>query len=317
MPSLLRRRGSRVCTAALLPLWLCAVRGEAQAPEPDSTPFSIAVDVNLVTLQASVHDRQSRDVANLAQQNFALYEDGVRQTIRMFRREDVPVTVGLVVDHSGSMREKLNEVLLAASTFAESSNPMDDIFVVNFNEDVFYGLNGASQFTDKPQELRDAIGRGPVTGQTALYDAIAAALEKLGAGHWEKKVLVVISDGGDNASKHTLADITAMAERSNAVIYTIGIYSDNDAEAKPGVLRRLAETTGGESFFPKQLTELTPISAHIAHDIRNQYMLGYVSTNMKQDGTHRNIRLVAEAPGSAGKLRVRTRKGYIAQAGAK
>ena len=308
-------RASRVWIAAILPLLLFAPPGGAQAPEQE--PFSIAVDVNLVTLQASVHDRQSRDVGNLRQQDFALYEDSVRQTIRMFRREDAPVTVGLVVDHSGSMLEKLGDVMLAASTFAQSSNPMDEMFVVNFNEKVFYGLTGANQFTDNPVELKDAIGRAPATGQTALYDAIAAALDKMQAGHWDKKVLVVISDGGDNASKHTLADITTLAERSNAVIYTIGIFSDNDPDANPGVLRRLAEMSGGESFFPKQLTELTPISEHIAHDIRNQYMLGYVSTNLKQDGTHRSIRLVAEAPGSTGKLRVRTRKGYVAHEGAK
>ena len=160
------------------------------------------------------------------------------------------------------------------------------------------------------------VANKPVGG-TALYDAIAAALEKIQAGDWDKKVLVVISDGGDNASKHTLADITTMAERSNAVIYTIGIFSDSNPDANPGVLRQLAETTGGESFFPKQLTELTLISEHIAHDIRNQYMLGYVSTNLKEDGTHRSIRLVAEAPGSTGKLRVRTRKGYVAQGGSK
>jgi len=317
MPERVKHRGElRVWIGALLPLLLFARMGGAQTPpsqpEPEEEPFSIAVDFNLVTLQASVHDRKSQDVVSLRQQDFALFEDGVRQSIRLFKREDAPVTVGLVVDHSGSMRSKLGDVMLSASLFAQSSNPKDEIFVVNFNEKVYYGLNGANQFTDNPDELKDAIGRAPVTGQTALYDAIVAGLDRLKAGHWDKKVLIVISDGGDNASKHTLAEISDLAERSNAVIYTIGIFSGESTDANPGVLRKLAETTGGEWFFPMQLTQLMPVSEHIADDIRNQYMIGYVSTNPKQDGTRRTIRLIAEAPG-AGKLRVRTRKGYVAQ----
>ncbi len=135
-----------------------------------------------------MHDRQSHDVGNLRQQDFSLYEDGVRQDYSGCScRDDAPVTVGLVVDHSGSMLDKLGDVMLAASTFALSSNPMDEMFVVNFNEKVFYGLAGANQFTDNPAELKDAIGRAPATGQTALYDAIAAALEKMQTGHWDKK----------------------------------------------------------------------------------------------------------------------------------
>jgi len=275
-------------------------------------PFSISVDVNLVVLQASVHDRRGRDVLSLRQRDFALYEDDVRQTIRLFRREDAPVTVGLVVDHSGSMRGKLGDVTAAAKMFARSSNPRDEMFVVNFNEKVFHGLTGARQFTDQPRELEEAIARAPADGQTALYDAIAAGLERLGAGQWDKKVLVVISDGGDNASKvNTLVSITAMAERSNAVIYTVGIFEKNDPDANPGVLRRLAERSGGESFFPEEPGEMQGISEHIAHDIRSQYTIGYAPNNIKPDGAHRSIRLTAKAPGSGEKLRVRTRKGYV------
>lgn len=313
MSGLLKHRGEpHIVTSAILPILLLATPLTAQVQEP----FSIAVDLNLVVLHASVHDRKGHDVVNLREQDFALYEDGTRQTIRLFRREDTPVTVGLVVDHSGSMAPKIGDVTAAASVFAQSSNPMDEMFVVNFNEKVFYGLPGDHEFTDKPAELRDAIGRAPVAGRTALYDAIAAGLARVQAGHWDKKVLVVVSDGGDNASTNTLAGITAMAERSNAVIYTIGIFTEDDPDANPGVLKRLAETTGGESYFPKQLTEIPPISEHIAHDIRSQYMIGYVSSNAKPDGTRRSIRLKAETP-EGGNLRVRTRKGYIAQGGSR
>jgi VWFA-related protein len=278
--------------------------------------FNISVDVNLVVLHATVHDRRSHDVLNLRQRDFKLYEDGVAQNIRFFRREDTPVTVGLIVDHSGSMRAKLNEVTAAARVFAQSSNPMDQIFVLNFNEKVFPGMPGAQRFTDRPEVLEAAITGVPAEGQTALYDAIAAGLKELKLGDWDKKVLVVISDGGDNASNSTLGEITRLAEESSALIYAIGMYEDNDPDAMPVVLKRLAEATGGEAFFPKEFSEVGGICAHIAEDIRNQYMIGYVSTNQKADGAPRAVRLLAEAPGQ-GKLRVRTRSGYIAQGAAK
>jgi len=297
----------RACIARVLPLlFLCGAAGAQQEP------FSISVDVNFVVLHATVHDSRGRDVLNLRQQDFKLYEDGAAQEVRWFRREDTPVTAGLIVDHSGSMLDKLQEVTQAARIFAQSSNPMDQMFVINFNEKVLSGLPGVSPFTDRPAVLEGAIAGAPAEGQTALYDAIAAGLGKLKQGDWDKKVLVVISDGGDNASTNTLAGIMRMAEQSSALIYTIGVFSDSDPDKNPGVLKRLAEVTGGEAFLPKQFTEVPNICAHIAEDIRNQYMIGYSPSNTKPDGAHHIIRLVAEAPGQ-GKLRVRTRTGYIAQ----
>jgi Ca-activated chloride channel homolog len=304
------KRERRALPALALPFIVCT--GSACAQEP----FNISVDVNLVVLHATVHDRAGHHVLDLRQQNFRLYEDGVAQDIRLFRREDTPVTVGLVVDHSGSMRAKLNDVTRAAQTFARSSNPRDEMFVVNFNERVALGLSGPDRFTDSPAELETAISRAPADGKTALYDAIAAGLGELKRGLSDKKVLVVISDGGDNASSQTLAGITGLAEQSSAVIYTIGMFEENDPDANPGVLKRLAQATGGEAFFPQQFRDVADICEHIASDIRSQYMIGYVSTNAKPDGTLRTVRLLAEAPGR-GKLRVRTRTGYIAQKGAK
>ena len=277
----------------------------------DSESYRISVDVDLVVLQATVSDRQGGFVSNLREQDFEVYEDGVPQHIRLFRHEDVPVTVGLVVDHSGSMRPKLAEVTAAARTFVRVSNREDQMFVVNFNENVTLGLPDAIRFTDSSAELGRAIENAPVTGMTALYAAIAKALDQLQAGSRDKKVLIVVSDGGDNASKCSLAQVMRMAEKSSAVIYTIGVFNKNDPDRNPAVLHRLAHATGGEAFLPQQLSEIVVISERIARDIRNQYTLGYVSTNAARNGAYRSIRVVARATGNR-RPYVRTRTGYIA-----
>jgi len=298
----------RGAIAALMLAWQGPVPPETpQPPEP-----VISVDVNLVLLHASVHDRKGRDVSDLKQSDFMLYEDGVRQDIRLFRHEDAPVTFALIIDHSGSMRTKLPDVTDAARLLGQASNPDDQIFVVNFNDLVFPGLP-VDPHSKGPTGIDAAIGRVPAEGRTALYDAIASGLDLVAKGRWAKRVLVVISDGGDNASSHKLTDVTRLAEESSAVIYTIGIFDENDPEANPSVVRRLAGETGGEAFFPEKLGDTAKICDHIARDVRTQYMLGYVSGNRKQEGAFRSIRLVAESPG-AGKLHVRTRSGYIASA---
>jgi len=303
--------GWRSAVAALILAWQGPGGPDtAQQPEP-----VISVDVNLVLLHASVHDRKGRDVPDLKQSDFRLYEDGVLQDIRLFRHEDAPVTLGLIVDHSGSMAPKLGEVTGAARMLAQSSNPEDELFVVNFNERVSSSLP-VSAAGKGAAEIEATIAGFPAEGATALYDAIASGLDMLDKGRWAKKVLVVISDGGDNASSHKLAEVTRRAEKSSAVIYTIGIYDPEDPDAAPSVLRRLANETGGEAFFPKKTAETGGICEHIAREIRTQYMIGYVSGNAKQAGVYHSVRLEAETPGS-GKLRVRTRKGYIAWANAR
>jgi VWFA-related protein len=261
-----------------------------------------------VVLQATVRDQKGRPVAGLRAGDFEVYEDGVRQSIRLFLHEDVPVTVGLVVDHSGSMRPKLAHVVAAARTFAESSSAKDEMFVVNFNEKVTMGLPGTVQFSNRPDELARAIDT-PVTGKTALYDALTAAHERLRAGTRDKKVLIVISDGGDNASTRTLAEVVNAVERSNVLVYTIGIFADGDPDRNPGVLRRLASASGGEAFFPAEFQDVVPVCEQIAHDIRSQYTLGYVSSE-EAAGPWRAVRVTARGPG-ARKLAVRTRTGYV------
>jgi VWFA-related protein len=285
--------------------------GQAPAKQPDPESLRISVDVALVVLHATVVDREGRLIHNLDEQDFEVFEDGRRQQIRLFKNEDIPVTAGLVVDHSSTMRRKLPEVSAAARTFVRSSNPEDEMFVVNFNEKVSLGLPDGIRFTDSAAELEAAITRAPAGGETALYDAIAKGLTVLQSGDRDGKVLVVISDGGDNASARKLTDVMKLARQSSAVIYTIGIFDDQDPDRNPAVLKRLAEETGGQSFFPKELTEVVAICERIARDIRHQYTIGYAPAHPGRDGAYRSVRVGARAKGR-GKLSVRTRTGYIA-----
>jgi VWFA-related protein len=284
----------------------------AQTPQP----YQISVNVDLVVLHPTVRDHKGGFATDLREPDFEVYEDGVRQSIRLFQHEDIPVTVGLVVDHSSSMGRKLTEVIAAARTFVQSSSPQDQMFVVNFNEKVTLGLAEATGFTNRSEEMEHAISRMPAAGMTALYDAVAEGQARLQSGDREKKVLIVISDGGDNASTHSLAQVLKIAERSSALVYTIGIFDPDDPDRNPDVLRRLARATGGEAYFPEQLDEVVAICASIARDIRHQYTIGYFSSSSAKPGVYRAIRVVARASGN-GKLVVRTRSGYVVGEAAK
>jgi VWFA-related protein len=269
------------------------------------------VDVALVVLHATVTDRQGSLVTNLGERDFEVYENGIPQNVRLFKNEDVPVTVGLVIDHSTSMRPKLAEVVAAARTFARSSNPEDEMFVVNFHEIASLGLPAGMRFTHSIAELQPAIMTAPTEGQTALYDAVAMGLEHLQAGSRDKKVLLVISDGGDNASRRSLDQIMKLAAQSSAVIYTVGLFDEQDPDRNPDVLKRLAKTTGGEAFLPGETGDVVAICERIARDIRHQYTIGYVPSNPARDGSYRAIRVLARTK-DQGKLSVRTRTGYLA-----
>jgi VWFA-related protein len=287
-----------------------AVPQDGAAGNSGSTsPFQISVDLNLVVLPTTVLNKKGGYATDLRQENFDVFEDNVRQTVRLFRTDDIPVAAGLVIDHSGSMQHKMPDVLTAADAFVRFSNPEDQMFVVNFNERVTLGLLPAVPFSDQAPELEAAIRRAPTSGETALYDAVDVALEKLKSGERDKKVLVVISDGGDNASVIDLRQILKKAAETNVLVYTIGIFEPTDPDQNPGVLKRLARESGGEAYFPAKLNEIPGICENIAKEIRHQYTLGYVSTN-SQPGGRRAIRVVAHAPGKD--LTVRTRAGYIA-----
>jgi len=295
-------------------LLICfGANANAQAPEP----FQISVNVDLVVLNPVVRERNGQFASDLREQDFTVYEDGTRQSIQFFRHDDVPVTVGLVVDHSGSMKPKLRDVVTAARTFAQSSRPDDQMFVVNFNETVTLSVPDQNQTGNPSDALARAIADRPATGKTALYDAVVEAFGQLNRGGGpEKKVLIVISDGGDNASRRKLAEVLKTAEQSSTLVYTIGIFDEDDEDKNPDVLTRLARATGGDAFFPGKNSEVVAICEGIARDIRNQYTVGYVSNNAARNGAWRSIRLTAAAPGH-GKLLVRTRTGYIAGSASK
>ena len=307
---------ARAIAVPLALLLLLASEAGTQAsrptiPDQDQEAFRISVDVSLVVLHASVTDRRGGFVSSLEEKDFAVYEDGVLQHLKFFTGEDVPVTVGLVVDHSTTMQPRLADVIAAARTFVRSSNRDDEMFVVNFNERVTLGLPAALRFTNSTAELESAIMRTPPRGQTALYDAIAKALDELQAGSRDKKILIVVSDGGDNASTRKLPQVLKLAEQSSAIIYTVGIFNDDDPDKNPGVLQHLARSTGGEAFLPKEPGEVVASCERIAHDIRHQYTLGYVPLRLTQAGEHHSIRVVAQANGHD-HLSVRARTGYTA-----
>src|ERR1700730_10606075 len=288
------------------------LRNQGVAQPNQVGPYAIRSNVDLVVLRASVRDHTGAPISGLTQENFQVYEDKILQQIESFSHEDIPVTAGLVIDNSGSMRPKHSDVIAAAVAFARSSNPKDEIFVVNFNEHVSMGLPADSPFTSNVAQLETALSRNVITGMTALYDAIAAGLEQLQKGKWDKKVLIVVSDGGDNASKHNLAQVMSMVIQSNAAIYTMGIFDETDEDRNPRVLKHLSGASGGEAFFPKSLQEILPICEQIAHDIRSQYTITFIPENKKQDETYRTISVKAREASGGRRLSVITRAGYSA-----
>jgi VWFA-related protein len=218
--------------------------------------------------------------------------------------------VGLVVDHSRSMGPKLAEVTAAVSAFAHSSNPQDEMFVVDFNDDVWLQILGGKPFTHSARDLETALRAVSARGRTALYDAIAEALNHLRVGHCEKQALIIVSDGGDNASHQKFSQILALAQRSQVVIYSIVLQGEGQEE-NPGVLRRLSKSTGGIAYFPQSAETIASISALIARDLRDQYTLGFAPEKPTTDASFRKIQVKVSAPGHSN-LRVRYRPGYFA-----
>ena len=260
-------------------------------------------------LPVAVKDKQGKFVADLTTDQFAVFDNGRRIPIELFTNEDTPVTVGLVVDASGSMRGKIGEVVAATLAFARASNPDDELFVVRFNDDV------QNVVADVPfllasdvRRLERAMTALRPDGRTALYDGVTAALEQLVRGSRARKVLIVISDGGDNASAATLDRALKQARDSNAAIYTVGIYDEADIDRNPRVLKALAETTGGERYLPRSPGDLLRVCNQIAHEIRTGYTIGYVPPD--HDGAYHRVRVVVDA--RPRKLTVRTRPGYFA-----
>ncbi len=269
---------------------------------------------DLVVLQVSVHDRHAEPVPNLTQDAFQVFEDGVPQHIDFFVSEDQPVAIGLVVDNSGSMEPKRAEVIAGAEAFVRASNPDDALFTVNFNEHVFFGLPEGTAFTSDPDRLHQALLTIGAQGQTAMYDAVAVALEHVGTSPLDRHVLVVLSDGKDNRSRLTFDDVMARALRSNASIYAVGIFDALEGGDRPA-LEHLADATGGLAFFPGKLAEVRRVLDRICLDVRHRYTIGYTPTNGTAQGGFRTVKVTAVDPKDHQSLSVRARSGYVAQGG--
>ena len=271
-----------------------------------------STESDLVVVHANIKDRSGAYVTGLTRDAFAILEDGRPQKAELFTSEDAPVTVGLLVDSSGSMQPNRQRVIAAAAAFAEASHPNDELFALAFNDKVTPALPTAEPFTSDVRVLQGALTSTiRAVGRTALFDAIAAGLEYLGRGRHERRVLVIVSDGGDNASRTTFEEIVDKTQASNAVVYTVALVDPVDRDANPALLRRIAQANGGEAFTPKNADAITEVLQRIARDIRHTYTLGYVSTNNVRDGAFRQIRLIVQPPDRR-RLVVRTRSGYLA-----
>ena len=279
------------------------------SPEKQASTPKIAVSVNLVLIPASVTDASGTFVPGLKAEEFRVLEDGRPQELTVFEVGDTPVTVGLVVDHSRSMGSKLPAVAAAVYSFAHTSNRQDEMFVVDFNDDVSIELMKGKAFTSDPKELQEALGAVSARGRTALYDAISQGLHHLQYAHWPKKALIIISDGGDNASVLKYSQVLAQARQSQALIYSIVLVGSDNVEENPELLRRISKDTGGIAYFPRPGESVESVSVIIARDLREQYTLGYIPQGVKQSDKFRKIEVKVVSSGH-GKLHVRTRQGY-------
>jgi VWFA-related protein len=278
--------------------------------QQDTPNFS--ANAELVVLHVTVRDRKGAYVTGLTQEAFNVIEDDQPQTVRLFTDTDTPATIGLLIDSSGSMYQYRPITIAGATAFAEASHSQDEIFALAFNENVTAVLPAASPFTSDGRILRDALERNVNSrGRTALYDAITGGVDYLVRGARERKVLVLLSDGGDNASHTTKDEAVRKAQASNAVIYTIALVEYGSRDANPQLLKDLSLASGGESYRPDDAEEIADVLGKIARDIRHTYTIGYVPTNTARDGAYRRVRVVVTAPPGR-PLVVRSRTGYRA-----
>jgi VWFA-related protein len=283
--------------------------GAAARQSPSIAPSFRSTSTELVVLPVIVTDKQGRFIEDVAREQFAVFDNGRRQDVAFFTSEDAPVSIGLVVDTSGSMGPKMPLVEAAATAFARWSNPDDDIFALAFADGVRDLLPGRTLRAGDPATLQHVLDAVVPAGRTALYDALMTALDRLDMAARARKVLILISDGGDNASRASLKDVLARARKSNASIYTIGLFDERDADRNPDVLKALARLTGGERFLPRSAGPMMQACHQIAHEIRNEYTIGFAPPD--RDGRYHVVRVLLSAA-SARKLVVRTRPGYFA-----
>lgn len=286
-----------------------APQGTSQAPEADSGTFVFKTQAEEVVLHATVLDQKQRFVTNLERDAFTIYEDGHPQRITSFRVEDIPVAMGIVIDNSGSMREKRQKVNAAALNLVRASNPSDEVFVVNFFDEYYLDQD----FTSNINKLKEALEKIEARGGTAMNDALVASADWLKRAKLEKKVIFVVTDGEDNASTESLEQTIKRLQAENGpTVYAIGILGEEEHPKRARkALQAIADRTGGIAFFPKTLDEVDAISRAVAHDIRNQYTIGYKPSTPKSQGGYRTVKVEAKSR-SYGKLLVRTKSGYYA-----
>lgn len=288
-----------------------------EASEPQG--YKIGVNVDLVLMYTTVFDKAGHFVSGLKQENFKIYEDSVQQTILSFSQEDVPVSMGILLDLSGSMRGKIEHVNKAALAFIQASNPQDQVFLIGFNEEVEL----LQDFTSDIDEITDALENTVVMGSTAIYDAVYLGVQKAHTGSKPKKAIVLITDGVDRESYYSLDQLVSKVQESDVQVFVVGFldpikkkglfpaWSKSAPEKARDALTRIAEETGGKAFFPNDVSEIHSIVSEIANELRNQYSIGYFSSNGARDGSFRRVR-IETAGTNAANNRLRYRRGYFA-----
>lgn len=272
---------------------------------------TFSVRTEMVVLPVTVTDARGQIVTGLKTDDFRVLDNGKVQPILLFRGGDLPVTVGLIVDHSQSMRGKLPAVNAAIAAFAQSGRPDDELFVVGFNDHArLQPLPGGASFTGDPMALAAALNAGTPGGRTALYDAVALGLRHLATGQAHRKALIVVTDGGDNASELTHGSVRDLARASDAVIYGIGLTGAVTQEENPDILRRLCRDSGGSAYFPAETQDIAGVVRDVAKELRAQYTIGFAPAPAGPRPTYRNVRVVVASP-EGDPRRVRTRAGYI------
>jgi len=293
--------------------WLvfsCFVSAQTAPPKPASADEpTFSVDTRLVELPVTVLNKDGKLVTDLPQKSFKVFENGIEQPIKLFRHEDVPISLGIIVDNSGSMREKRQKVETASLDLVRASNPQDEVFIVNFNDDPFLDV----PITSDIKKMEEGIARIDSRGGTAMREAIDGAIAYVKKeGHRQKKVLLVITDGNDNASTISLEKLVSRAQQSEVLVYAIGLLNEEEhreARLAKRALDAISHDSGGLAFYPKGPADVDAIALQVAHEIRNQYTIAYSPTVQAMDGSFRQIKVTVNGPGHP---QVRTRTGYYA-----
>ncbi len=274
------------------------------------------IETEVVTLSVTVTDPSDRLVTGLDRQHFEVFEDKVKQNIEYFRDEDVPVSVGIIFDISGSMKGKLDRAREALKAFIETSHDDDDYFLVAFNQ----RANLVAEFTDGTT-LQNKLTLIDPRGQTALYDAAYLGVEKVRQGRHPKRAILLISDGQDNSSRYTYGELRKRLREAGVQIYSLGIVEMGGGSGGAldiqgqGILEEISQVTGGKAFFPRSAAELEDATTRIALELRHQYSVGYVPTNLNHDGRWRKISVKVNPPRGWPRLSIRAKGGYYATPG--